>query len=509
MASFPRLRPSSERPAGAGNFGVPAALLAFLCAALSTAIVLLVGAHAPSSTTQPQLAAWPASSSLVLPAGTTSLTVRFRSGTSPAAERRLLAGSGARVTGRVPKLGVAIVTVSTANAERLLHRLRHAVAVDTAAPDHVRAVAAAVSDPAFSDQWALQRIGWPRAFAQVKPKRTVTVAVLDTGVDGTIADLRNRLVRGWSAFGTSPATDPNGHGTWMASIAAASANNSDGIAGVAFAGTRVMPVQVLNKNGYGRDSDIVKGVLFAADHGARVILMSFAGQGYSPALQDAIDYAWSKGAVVVAATGNSRLTTPTYPAGNAKVVGVSATTQDDTLWSESNFGANTFIAAPGVDIVTDAVGHGTTSVTGTSASAALVAGSAAVLLAADEKASNSAVVGRLAKSAARAGHRSETGNGRLDLARALGLRAAPKVTPARPLWARPPRPRTRTRSRSPSRARYPSTRRCSSLQATTSTLRRISLRRTTSERRTPIRRTRTSTTTQCTSGSCAQTSPRR
>src|SRR3954451_819352 len=419
MASFPNVRPSTRRPAHAGRLGVPTAL-AVLGAAITTTLVLLLGAHAPpSSTTQPLLAAWPSSSSLVLPAGISALTVRFRRGTSPHAERQLLAGTGARGTGRVPKLRLAIVTVSTAQGEGLPPRLRHAHAVDTAAPDHVRAIAAAVSDPAFTDQWALQRIGWTAAFGHVTPKRTVKVAVLDTGVDGSLVDLRGKLVHGWSAFGTSPATDPNGHGTWMASIAAASANNESGIAGVGFRGVRVMPVQVLKKSGYGRDSDIVRGLLWATDHGARVILMSFAGRGYSPALQDAVDYAWSKGAVVVAATGNGGLTTPTYPAGDAKVVGVSATQQDDTLWPESNFGDNTFLAAPGVDIVADAVGGGTTTISGTSASAALVVGSAALLLADDRGASNAGVGGRLAKTAARAGHASETGNGRLDLARAL------------------------------------------------------------------------------------------
>src|SRR5207302_7474833 len=133
------------------------------------------------------------------------------------------------------------------------------------------------------------------------------------------------------------------------------------------------PVQVLNANGYGRDSDIVKGVVWAADHSANVILMSFAGPGYSQTLQDAIDYAWSKGAVVVAATGNNGSSAPTFPAGDAHVIGVSATDSRDRLWSGSNYGANTFIAAPGVGILTDAVGGGTTSVTGTSAAAAIVA----------------------------------------------------------------------------------------------------------------------------------------
>src|SRR5205085_7720183 len=113
--------------------------------------------------------------------------------------------------------------------------------------------------------------------------------------------------------------DPNGHGTWLASVAAASTDNADGIAGVDYAGARVMPVQVLGGDGTGQDSDIISGVVWAADHGADVILMAFSNPGFSSALQDAVNYAWSKGAVIVAATGNDGSSAPHYPAGDAKV----------------------------------------------------------------------------------------------------------------------------------------------------------------------------------------------
>ena len=92
-----------------------------------------------------------------------------------------------------------------------------------------------------------------------------------------------------------------------------------------------MPVTVLGADGTGSDSDIISGVLYAADHGADVILMSFSNPGYSDALQAAIDYAWSKGAVVVAATGNDGSSTSTFPAGDRGVVGVSSTNFMDSL----------------------------------------------------------------------------------------------------------------------------------------------------------------------------------
>ena len=101
--------------------------------------------------------------------------------------------------------------------------------------------------------------------------------------------------------------------------------------------------------------------------------MSFSNPGASPTLQAAIDYAWSKGVVVVAATGNDSTTAPQYPAGAAKVVGVTATDQSDAVWGAANTGDDTFLGAPGVD-VTASNASGTDSITGTSASAAIVAG---------------------------------------------------------------------------------------------------------------------------------------
>ena len=111
------------------------------------------------------------------------------------------------------------------------------------------------------------------------------------------------------------------------------------------------------------------------------------------------------------------------------MVGVSATNSSDALWSGSNYGADTFLAAPGVAIKADAVGGGTTSITGTSASAAMVAGAAAVLKSNDPAATNDVVVGRLARNADAAGTADQTGNGRLNLARSVPDTSTVGVTP--------------------------------------------------------------------------------
>ncbi len=137
--------------------------------------------------------------------------------------------------------------------------------------------------PRFADQWALERIGWTDVFGNVSPAGSAVVALLDTGVDASHARSRRPARRRHLDRSTAPpaTTDPNGHGTWMAGIIAAATDNGTGIAGVGYAGVRVMPVTVLGADGLGQDSDIIEGVVWAVQHGADVINMSFSNPGYS------------------------------------------------------------------------------------------------------------------------------------------------------------------------------------------------------------------------------------
>ena len=297
--------------------------------------------------------------------------------------------------------------------------------------DRTRAAETVPTDTSFGDQWSLRTIGWDQLYGSVSPVGSATVAVLDTGVDGSHTDLDGNLVPGTSMLdGSNGLTDANGHGTAMAGIIAAETDNGDGIAGIAYTGVHVMPVTVLGADGTGRDSDIISGVVWAADHGADVVLMAFSNYGYSPALQAAIDYAWSPGSVLVAATGNDGSTSASFPAGDRGVIGVASTTSGDTVASSSNTGASAFMAAPGEGIVTTSLGGGVGAVSGTSAAAAEVAASAALLHALDPAASNGVIVGRLARNADPVGDASSTGNGRLNLARAAADASTAAVQPA-------------------------------------------------------------------------------
>ena len=308
-------------------------------------------------------------------------------------------------------------------------------AVKSVERDHSRDVEAAPTDPRFADQWSLPRIGWDTLHAQGLPTGSVTVAILDTGVDASQPDLQGRLLPGLSFVDGSPAdTDPHGHGTWMAGIVAAATDNGTGIAGIGGAGVRVLPITVLGADGTGQDSAVIAGIVAAVDGGADVILMAFSNPGYSPALQAAIDYAWAHDVVLVAANGNDGTTNASYPAGDRGVMGIASTDQADRLATDSNHGPQTFLAAPGVDILTTAAGadphrrvplhqrhlrrgrRGRRSGRGPPS-----AGSGA---------SNAVIVGRLARSAAPVGTRAETGNGRLDLARAMSDHGTSQVQPS-------------------------------------------------------------------------------
>jgi serine protease len=212
------------------------------------------------------------------------------------------------------------------------------------------------NDPQFKDQWHMTRIGATRAW-DFASGRGVTVAVVDTGIacethgpfsKGT--DLRQTTcVSGWNFVkNDAHANDDQGHGSHVAGTIAQSTNNGFGVAGVAFHAT-LMPVKVLNEDGWGSTADVADGIRWAADHGAQVINLSLGGPRNSKVLEDAVKHALSKGSIVVAAAGNSGGSVG-YPGGTDGVIGVSASDPDDKLAKFSSRGKGVDIAAPGVNV---------------------------------------------------------------------------------------------------------------------------------------------------------------
>ncbi|MBD2178225.1 peptidase S8 [Pseudanabaena sp. FACHB-1998] len=202
------------------------------------------------------------------------------------------------------------------------------------------------NDPMYGQQWNLRAIDVEKAWQKTKGKG-ITIAVIDTGVS-RVEDLKNtKFVKGYDFVNDrEDASDDNGHGTHVAGTIAQSTNNNFGVAGIAYEAS-IMPLKVLSASGGGTISDIAEAIIFAADNGANVINMSLGGGGESKLMQEAIDYAYKKGVVVVAAAGNSNRNAAFYPARYPKVIAVSATSATGEKAPYSNYGAGVDVAAPG------------------------------------------------------------------------------------------------------------------------------------------------------------------
>ena len=286
-----------------------------------------------------------------------------------------------------------VADVSPDREDALVDALRHDGRVEIAEPLLRMKALYVPNDPLMKDQWHLTRVGAERAW-DFTTGRGVTVAVIDTGIAcedfGPFmkgSDLKNtECVAGWNFVAKNEhANDDHGHGTHVAGTIAQSTDNGIGVAGVAF-GARLMPVKVLSAEGWGTTADIADGVRWAADHGAQVINMSLGGPRNSGVLQKAIDYAVSRGVVVVAAAGNSGGSVG-YPGANEGVIGVSASDPDDKLAKFSSRGAAIDIAAPGVNVTQQTICNkgrdkceNFAAFNGTSMAAPHVAGAAALVV---------------------------------------------------------------------------------------------------------------------------------
>ena len=351
-----------------------ALFVALLAVLLAMGGAAALAAEAPTSATAitDQVGSPPAT------ALTVSLLVKFKASASAADINAAVHGLGGSTARSFDQLRTRVITVPAGAADRILAAFAtHPLVEHAAATVRVRK-AGDPSDPSYAQQWALPKIAWDQAYANVPISGSATIAVLDTGIDASHPDLAGRVALGASFTGGDPNVDPNGHGTALAGIAAANVNDGIGMAGVGYAGVSVTSVQVLGADGTGTDADVVAGVLWAADNGVQVILMGFSSADYSFALADAVNYAWAHGAVLVAATGNDGSSGFSYPAGMSNVIGVAATDENDAIAAGSNTGSAS-VAAPGVGILATAPGGGYSSITGTSASAAEAAGLAALL----------------------------------------------------------------------------------------------------------------------------------
>src|SRR5690606_31280784 len=188
----------------------------------------------------------------------------------------------------------------------------------------------------------------PLTWDLYSPKKKITIAVIDSGIDMNHPDLKNQIVKPYNALnpGSKP-TDRNGHGTHVAGLAGAQTNNKIGVASIA-KNVSIMPIKVGDEAP--STIDVAEGIYYAVDNGAHIINLSLGGR-YSQYVDDAIQYAYKKGVVVVAASGNNGSNVQQYPAALTSVLSVAAIdTIANSLADYSNYGNWVTIAAPGTDL---------------------------------------------------------------------------------------------------------------------------------------------------------------
>ncbi len=258
--------------------------------------------------------------------------------------------------------------------------------VVSVSPSASAAAGSVVSDdPRSGEQWGLAAVGAPAAWkvsSGADGQIPVRVAVVDSGVDGSHEDLVGSVLEGFDAIsGGNGWVDDAGHGTHVAGIVVAHRDNATGGSGLAPA-AQVLPVRVLNGDGFGDHEDIAEGIVWAVDAGADVINLSLGGPESTPILESAVNYAVANGVVVVAAAGNARLegNEVSYPAAYDGVIAVAAAAPDGRSAMFSNTGSYVDIAAPGFSIVSTVPG-GYLNLSGTSQAAPFVSAASALLLA--------------------------------------------------------------------------------------------------------------------------------
>jgi thermitase len=199
------------------------------------------------------------------------------------------------------------------------------------------------------------------------------VAVLDTGIDSSHAGLAGSIIAEVDFTGSQSADDVNGHGTHVTGIIGATPASENGITGIA-PGCKILNVKVANDDGGCRSINVARGIIWAADHGAAIINVSLEIGKPSADLEGAINYAWRKGAVVVAAAGNDASSRPVYPAAYENCIAVSAVDFDASPAPMANRASWVDVVAPGVGILSTLPDGNYGFKSGTSPAAAYVSG---------------------------------------------------------------------------------------------------------------------------------------
>jgi subtilisin family serine protease len=285
------------------------------------------------------------------PALAGALVIHLAPGAAPLVAAPLGATAPVRAEPPLAPLALQSVRVPAGAEAAFAARLRRLPGIRAVEPVARVQAAALPNDPYYADyQWNLRQIRAPEAWDLTTGDRRVIVAIVDTGIALDHPDLADKLVPGIN-FVTpgQPPQDDNGHGTHVAGIVAAATNNGQGIAGVDWE-ARLMPVKVLDASGGSDVVRVAQGMVWAVDQGARVLNLSFSGVEPSAALTEAVQYAQSRGVLVVAEVANNGRAEPSYPAALDGVLAVGPLARNEQPLQGANSGSYVAVAAPAEQI---------------------------------------------------------------------------------------------------------------------------------------------------------------
>ena len=321
------------------------------------------------------------------------IIVKFREGIPQASVQSLFLAEEVSILDEMENLGLMLLSVPRGQELEKVEELKRNPLVEYAEPNYVvQVVNTIVAEPHYSlsapdvepndprypgdsGQWNLRKIEAPAAWDITTGSDRVIIAFVDSGVDLEHPELKDKIwtnpdeipgngidddgngyvddVHGWDFVNwDNEPQDDYWHGTFISSISAAETNNGIGMAGVSW-GAEIMPIKVIDNLGKSYHWHTAGGITYAADNGAKIINLSWTltGSDYPQPLQTAVNYAHSKGALVVAAAGDSSDSSYKYPASLDHVVSVAATGRDNGHPDFSTYNDKVDIAAPGRDIL--------------------------------------------------------------------------------------------------------------------------------------------------------------
>lgn len=300
-----------------------------------------------------------------------AVVVRLQAGTSPADAQQLAQRYGAAVLDSIPQLDAYLLSALPAAAERALAARPLVRSVEPNTTDSL-----AGGPPYRGSDWHLQATRVPEVWPVTRGDPSVTIAILDTGVDLDRPELAANLVPGRDvANDDDEPRDRNGHGTFVAGLVA-----SNGFLTGVCPLCSVMPIKVVADGSTEAPKfDSAQGIVWAVDNGADVVNLSFGGSERSGVQEDAVRYALQRGVVVVAAAGNEASDVEQFPAAYDGVIAVGATDDRDAVWSGSSYGPWVDLGAPGRGLFSLALDGGIERRSGTSFATPIVSGVAALL----------------------------------------------------------------------------------------------------------------------------------